>query len=235
MSHRCAIIEDEPQARQLLAEYIGQLDCLELIFTVSDGVSGFNHLQQQPVDLLFLDINLPGITGLDLAAHLPGSTKVIFVTAYQEYALQGFEKNAIDYLLKPVSFQRFLQSVQKAQHLLQLEQLLPGSLQKSDPLFFAKSGKRIRQLDWEGVYYVEGLREYIALVTEKERILVYKRMKDLEALTLPGFLRIHKSYFVNLKKIRQVEDNFVYIHDTRLHISESYRDNFFEVLRSRLF
>ena len=234
MKIRCAIIEDEPQARRLLEEYTEQVEYLQLIFTAPDGISGFNRLQDEDVELVYLDINLPGISGLELSERVPRSTKVIFITAYQEYALQGFENSAVDYVLKPVSFNRFLQATQKARHLIELERRVETK-GKEEPYFFAKSGKKIHQLDWDRVLYIESSREYLALITETEKILVYKRMKELEEMHLPNFVRVHKSYFVNIKKIKQIENNLIKIGNATIPISSKYHDAFFVMLKGRLF
>jgi len=226
----CAIVEDEPKAMRLLEEYIDRIAGLRLEFACSDAVEALNKIKKVPVDLVFLDINLPALSGLDLADMM--ATKVIFVTAYSEFALKGYEKNAIDYLLKPISFSRFVQAVQKAEKQIELERQ-KHSIDPEGPEF-AKSGKKILGFKWSDVLYIEAMREYLGIVTDKEKIVVHKRMKDIEEMCLPDFIRIHHSFFVNSRKIRKVEDDLVWVGDQQLPVSSKYKDHFYAFLKDRL-
>ena len=233
MKIRCIIVEDEPKAMSLLQEYVEQVEFLKLLHCSSDAVDALNFANRNEVDLVFLDINLPDLSGLELADLLKEHIKIIFTTAYSEYAVQSYEQNAIDYLLKPITFSRFLKAVQKAKAALKAIEKDEEEKKAFTDAFLVKSGKKVIQLHWSGICYLEGMKEYVTLVSPGTKTMVYKRMKEFEALQPPGFARVHNSYIVNTGFIQKIEDNHIYILDKVIPIGKKYRDEFLKQLHKR--
>jgi two-component system LytT family response regulator len=233
MKLRCLIVEDEPNAAKLLEEYIQEFSFLELAGKCIDGISALKVLTSEQVDVIFLDINIPGINGLELAKIIAGK-KVIFTTAYAEFAVESYSANAVDYLLKPISFGRFTQAVLKLKDWF--EQNAPPATETPEKgdLFFIKTGKKILSVEYSQIEFIEGLKEYVVFVTKTEKHIVYKRMKDLEELLPSNFIRVHNSYIVNIQKIRKVEDNTIVIGDREIAISDKYREQFYKALQKKM-
>lgn len=231
----CVIVEDEPHAMQLLEDHICKVPFLQLEARFFDAMEALQYLERHQTDLVFLDINMPGLTGLDMAAMLPAKQKLIFTTAYAEYALDSFEYYVVDYLLKPISFKRFMQGINKLQAFLQQELLTPSAA--LDPaagdFLFVKSGKQVHKIEYASICYLEAVKEYIAIHTDKEKILVYKRMKEVAVLLPLQFVRIHNSYIVNLRHISNIESNLVKVKGERLPVSNSYRNLFQERVQAK--
>lgn len=229
----CLIVEDEPKAMKLLQEYVEQVDFLNLLSSFSDPIDALNYANNNPVDLIFLDINLPTLSGLELAALLKKEVKIIFTTAYSQYGAQSYEHNAIDYLLKPITFARFLKAVQK----MKGEQPAKINSEIKDDIlsnsFLVKSGKKIIQLQWSNLYFLEGMKEYVQLISATSKTMVYKRMKDFEAIIPSNFERIHHSFIINTKFIQRIEDNHVYILDKAIPIGKKYKEGFFKKLNDK--
>jgi two-component system LytT family response regulator len=216
----CLIIEDEPNAQQLLQDYIGKVPYLTLKGTCFDALEALEFLGHSQADLIFLDINMPDLTGIELIHMLPKEQKVIFTTASSDHAIESYEYNAVDYLLKPITFKRFLMAVQKA-----FNPSSPISSQAEEYLF-AKSDKKMIRVNLRDIVYFEALKEYVCIHTRTQKIVTYKRMKELLE-KLPGhFTRIHNSYIVNGDHITRVEGNYVLVGDKSLPIGISYRDAF---------
>ena len=230
---RCIIVEDEPKARNLLQEYVEQVDFLELKHSSADAVNALNYANRNEVDLVFLDISLPGLSGIELAGLLREHIKIIFTTAYSEYAVQSYEHHAIDYLLKPITFSRFLKAVKKAEAAVNSGKSQKGVGESSAGAFLVKSGKKVVQLHWPDICYLEGMKEYVTLVSESGKTIVYKRMKEFEALLPSGFTRVHNSYIVNTGYIRKIEDNHIYVPDKAIPIGKKYRAQFLKQLQDR--
>lgn len=230
------IVEDEPHALRLLEDHIGKLSFLQLEARFFDAMEALEYLQKQSIDLIFLDINLPGLSGMDLAAMLPPQQKLIFTTAYAEYALDSFEYQVVDYLLKPISFKRFMQAVNKLTAFMPQKEAatLVNSPSEENDFLFVKSGKQVHKIDYDAICYLEALKEYIAIHTEKGKILVYKRMKEVAEQLPPQFVRIHNSYIVNLRHIKNIESNLVIVKGESLPVSNGYRSVFQEKIQSRL-
>jgi len=233
MSISCIIVDDEPYAGNLLEEYIQQIPYLRLEKKCLTALEALNFLQSNAVDLIFLDINLPQLTGMQLAHILPQNQKVIFTTAYTSYAVESYTINAIDYLLKPITFERFIKAVEKLQQ-KQNNGSTPTQHKKAEGSFFIKSGKAMIKVSASDIFYVEGLKDYVIFQLEKEKHIVYKKMKDLEEILEPGFMRVHHSFIVNIHHIKKIEDNQIYILDQRISISEKYREPFLTFIRNKL-
>ena len=229
------IVEDEPPAMQLLEDHIAKVPYLQLIRKCYDGAEAAQFLSENQCDLIFLDINMPQLSGIELAAMLPPYQKIIFTTAYSEHALSSFEFHVIDYLLKPISFRRFMQAINKLQYLTAPVAVTEKqTAEEQESFLFVKSGKQIHRINYASIYFVEALKEYIAIHTNAGTVLVYKRMKEM-AEQLPGqFVRIHNSYIINMQFIKSIEPGIVEIHNSKLPVSNSYRDLFNQKVSERL-
>ena len=221
--HKCIIIEDEPLALERTKNYIQKVPSLKLIACFENSLEGLEYLKTHPVDLLFLDINMDELSGVELLESAQISSQVIITTAYQQYALKGFELNVTDYLLKPFSFQRFLQAVNKAQ-----QNLTPNKQTPSVEFIFVKTENRLEKIMLEDILFIEGMRDYRRIHTRKKRIMTLQNFSELEEM-LPVHLvcRVHKSWMVALSKIEAVERSRIIIGKERIPISATYKDAFF--------
>lgn len=233
MKTTCLVIDDEPYAVNLLQEYISQVPYLQLAHKCYNALEALEFLKTNTADLIFLDINMPHLSGMQLARVLPPSQALIFTTAYTEFAVESYEQNALDYLVKPITFERFLKAVQKAVRVLPtLEPALithPGAKK-----LFLKTGKAMVQVAYEDVLFIEGLKDYVLFHTREGKHIVYKRMKELEETLPDNFSRVHLSYIVNRDHIQRIEDNHVYIGAQRISVSDKYRESFLVKINKRL-
>lgn len=228
---RCLVVDDEELARALLGNYIGRLPHLELAASCANPLEAMAVLQQQHIDLLFLDIQMPELTGIEFLRTLPRKPIVIFTTAYAEYALEGYALDVTDYLLKPFSFERFLQAVNKAIVLIQAKSGPPAvppatrEAQAAKDHILVKSEHKVHRLKYDDILYIQSMREYAAFYTLSGRILSLSSLKSLEE-TLPPerFIRIHKSYIVAINKIDTLEGNMVQLGKERLPVGANYRE-----------
>jgi DNA-binding LytR/AlgR family response regulator len=221
---KCCIIDDEPVARKILREYIQDIDFLELAGEAENPIKASTLLSQTTVDLLFVDIQMPRMNGIDFMKTLHPSCNVIITTAYPEYALQGFELNAIDYLVKPIGFERFLRAANKASeyHFMKRSQQDHYSLRD---FFFIKCGQKIEKIMMDEVIYVEGLANYVILHTCDKQYITYITFKGIEEkLPKDRFIRIHKSYLVSLNAINCIEGNELKLNKIALPISKYYKE-----------
>jgi DNA-binding LytR/AlgR family response regulator len=235
----CIVADDEPNAGKLLEEYIERVPYLHCKAQCFNAMEVMNQLKQAPADLLFLDINMPGLSGMELVKILPRRQKVILTTAYSEHALESYEYNVIDYLLKPIPYLRFLMAVEKAYQLTDTgntNALLPGAepdeIRNND--LFIKSDKQIIRISLHEIIYFEALREYIALHTATQKILMYRRMKDLLRRLPAYFIRIHNSYIVNTRLIEKIEGTQILIKGIHLPVGISYKERFQQFLNDRV-
>lgn len=229
---RCIIIDDEPLARELLAGYIDQLPNLSCVAVCQSALQAFTVLHEQQVDLMFLDIQMPGITGLNFLKSIKNPPKVIFTTAYMEHAVEAFELEAVDYLLKPITLERFIKAVQKV--LPKKEELAePISKNNDNNYIFLKVDKRLVKIDHADIIYTESLGDYIKVYATTQTYVTYLTMNKLESL-LPAykFVRIHRSYVINLDHIQYVEGNFVRINNNDLPIGLTYKDGLAQKLKN---
>lgn len=229
MKLRCAVIDDEELSRLLMAQYIGKVPQLELVGAYKSPLEFLNILQGNPVDVLFLDIQMPELTGIEFLRSLSQKPVVVFTTAYPEYALEGYELDVADYLVKPFSFERFLHSVQKASALLRT----PDANATLKTHMIINAGHKTFRIEWNDILYVEGLREYVSYYTsDGQRIIALESLKNLEeSLPADRFMRVHKSYIVNINKVKMMEGNTLLIHDKKIPVGASYKD---EVVRKIL-
>jgi len=230
MNLRCFAIDDEPLALQQMISYIEQTPFLELIGGFKDAVSALEKIHELQPDLLFVDINMPGLNGMDLVRSLNHACMVIFTTAYDQYALEGFRVDAVDYLLKPISYPDFLKAANKALKLHETDSKpVSEILSGNDEGLFVKSEYRIVRIRFNEIKYIEGMREYVRIhTTEGKPVMTLLSMKALEDKLPPHqFMRVHRSYIVNLNKINMIERNrIVFDTDVYIPISEQYKEVF---------
>jgi len=240
---RCAVVDDEPLALGLMASYVKKTPFLELVGSYSSAVQAMQELHDHPVDLLFLDIQMPELNGLDYSRMVPSTTRVIFTTAFNQYALDGFRVNALDYLLKPISYPDFLQAANKAQDWFNLvnksqQAEQPEKAEKKEEIqsIFVKSEYKLIQIELKNILYIEGLKDYVKIFEENSTkpILSLMSMKSLEEM-LPAdrFMRVHRSYIVQKEKIRIIEHNRIVFGNTYIPIGDSYKQTFQDFLDKR--
>lgn len=221
---KCIAIDDEPLALKLIAGYVARLPFLQLLNTFEDAVSGAEFLKHTPIDLLFIDINMPDITGIDLVRSLSVKPMVIFTTAYKNFAFEGFELEAIDYILKPIDFKRFEKAVDKAVDYHQYK--AKPAAAPADESLYVYSEYRMVKVDLNTIEYIESMEDYIKIhVTNAKTVLTLMPLKKvLEKLPADKFQRIHRSYIVPVNKIRSIQNRKVKLTDIELPVSESYLD-----------
>ncbi len=231
-------IDDEPLALQLVKGYIEKTPFLELAGAFDNPVVAVSFIKSTDVDLVLLDIRMPDLTGTELARVITGGPKVIFTTAYEKYAVEGFRLDAVDYLLKPFSYAEFLKAVQKAQKIIELENKELPSLEVKNDFLFIKSEYKIRRINFSEIHYIEGLKDYVKIFItgEKKPVLSLSTMKALEARLPAGrFMRVHRSFIVNLDMVKVIERNRIVFGDVRIPVTDQYKENFQKFLDRILF
>jgi DNA-binding LytR/AlgR family response regulator len=217
----CIITDDEPFARKGLQGYIEKIGFLDLKGTCEDALQLSDLLQQQPVDLLFLDIQMPHITGVEFLRAVRNPPKVIFTTAYEQYAIQGFELDVMDYLLKPISYERFLKAAWKARDYFAVKEQPDNNV----PYLFVKSNGRLEKIVFDDILYIEGMENYISIHLESRKIITHMTIKALlEKLPGKQFIQSHKSYVVAINKIDTIEGNTLHIQKRQVPVSKYLRD-----------
>ncbi|BDD12505.1 DNA-binding response regulator (plasmid) [Fulvitalea axinellae] len=230
---RTAIIDDEPEAVEVLKRHASKLSKLSVQASFCIAEEALAYLSINPVDLLFLDINMPGYTGLELMRQLPYRPKVIFTTAYEQYALDGYEFEALDYLLKPISFEAFRRSFSRAEKALTTTAYASPV---SEISFFVKDGKKTIKITYKDLRYIKACGNYVELHGENNRVITRTSISNLlQKLPDGRFVRIHNSYAINLDHINSIEDNHVTINEVRLPIGERYRNAFWELICYQMF
>jgi two-component system, LytTR family, response regulator len=232
----CVIVDDEPLARKLIADYVQKVPSLHLVESCAGPVAAMDVLRSHKVDLMFLDVQMPELTGITLLKSLQKKPMVILTTAYSEYALQGYELDVVDYLLKPITFERFLMAVDKAGQraagtmpALPVER--PVAAEPQQPFVFVKDGTKLVKVWLRDILFVEGLKDYVTIHTPTQKIVSLQRLKTLEAqLPAEKFIRIHNSYIVAVEAIDVVHKGEVQIGDKFLPIGETYRKTFKEAI-----
>ena len=236
MSLSCIIVDDEPNAVNLLEILIGQNTKWQLMAKCYDALEAIAFLKENTPDFIFLDINMPRLNGMEFASLLSKNTKIVFTTAYSEYAAESYSFETIDYLLKPITLKRFLAAMQKIElYFSKADRTEKLAQTTSNDYFFVKSGKVLRKILLNEILYFEGEKEYVKLVTANEQLLIYRRLKDIEdQLNLP-FVRVHNSFIVNTKLLEKIQDNHLFISDRKISVSDKFRANFMAVINQRLF
>lgn len=224
MKLKCVIVDDEPLAADLLKSYALQTPFLQLLGTYNSAIDALSVINEQKVDLIFLDINMPKINGVEFSKTLPSAIKVIFTTAYDQYAIDGFKVNALDYLLKPISYADFLQAANRA-----LEWFRPNTDTSAADSIFVKSGYRIEKLEYNNILYIENQKDYVKFYLEDQQDPVSSLMSIQqlsEKLPADVFMRVHRSFIVNLNKIKTVERNCIIFGKAYIPVSDTYRSEF---------
>jgi DNA-binding LytR/AlgR family response regulator len=237
---RCAVVDDEPLALGLMASYVKKTPFLELVGAYSSAVQAMQEMHDHPVDLIFLDIQMPELNGLDYSRMIPAQTRVVFTTAFNQYALDGYKVNALDYLLKPISYPDFLQAANKAQEWFKLveQSKQPEKTEKENDIqsIFVKSDYKLIQIELKNILYVEGLKDYVKIYEENATrpVMSLMSMKAMEDM-LPSdrFIRVHRSYIVQKEKIRIIEHNRIVFGNTYIPIGDSYKQSFQDFLNKR--
>jgi len=227
MKTRCLLVDDEPIAVDIIRNHIGKLDNLEIVGVCVNAVEAFEFLREKPVDLIFLDIQMPKITGMDFLRTLKNPPKVIIVSAYREYALEGFELDVLDYLLKPVSFDRFLKAIDKYYHQAGKSRVptgLPADTENTIPFIWVRAYRKNMKIALDQIRYIEGLKDYVKIYLEDQMIISKASMKEMEE-KLPDdqFIRIHRSYLVSVSRIQAYTQDHVEVDRNILPIGASYK------------
>jgi len=241
---RCLAVDDEAYATKMIADYIAKVPYLELAGTTNSAIDALGRIQNGDIDLVFLDIQMPDLTGIQFLKLCGNKCRVILTTAYAEYALEGYDLNVIDYLLKPIAFDRFLKATQKAFDLISAEKrvalpfaappIAPASAVNGAEYMFVKgeSKNKFLKIDYNEILYIEGLKNYVSIFTLSQRLITYQTLRDLSAqLPQPPFYRVHKSYIISVNKVRMIDGHTVYIGDRSIPIGETYRDSFYKLIR----
>ena len=275
MNLRCLIVDDEPNAVKLLEMFILQNTSWDQPAKCYDAREALTYLKTHPVDLIFLDINMPHLTGMEMATLLPPSVRIVFTTAYSEYAADSYGYPTIDYLLKPITLKRFYAALQKIEaHYSRADQsgggagptgtaspappltanvlsssaastspVTPDSplaerqvaLPASEEYFFIKSGRAFQKILLKEILYFEGEKEYVRVVTPAHKLLVYRRLKDIEEQLSASFARVHNSYIINIALVESIRDNHIFIGGKQIPISEKFREAFMNRIKQRVF
>lgn len=236
MNIRCLIIDDEPLAQRVIEKYAGNVPYLEIVRKCNNALEAIEILHQEEIHLLFLDINMPRLSGMDFLKALKNPPLVIITTAYAEYAIQGYEMDVVDYLMKPFAFDRFLKAVQKAADFLRTREPSHGESQEienpEERFIFIKSSKKTYKVNLSEILYIEALGDYVKIYTDGRMIVSYQSLKNLESL-LPAksFPRIHKSFIIALSRIDMIEGNQVKIRERMIPVGTNFKAEFERLIR----
>ena len=228
----CIIIDDEPLAREAIEILVKDTSQLNLLGMFNNALAASKFMEENPVDLIFLDIQMPGITGIEFARNISKRSLVIFTTAYSEYAVDSYEVDAIDYLIKPIDPERFHKAVNKAiaYHSLLLKEEKENIEAGNTEYFFVKSERRYFKINYKDILFIEGLKDYVIIQLDEQRVITRMNLKNIfELLPKHDFLRVNKSYIVNTKHIDSFDNNDIFIKTHEIAIGNTYRDAFFEV------
>jgi DNA-binding LytR/AlgR family response regulator len=225
MKLKCIIVDDEPVARKLLQEFIGDIAFLELIGQAANPLEAMSLLNEHAVDIIFLDINMPKINGIDFLKNSKINAHIIMTTAYAEHAVEAYSLDVLDYLVKPISFERFLKACNKAKEAIGLKKPAPIQSTNTSDHFFIKCDNQIEKVFYDDLLYAEAMLNYVMLYTGSRKMMVYITIKSLEE-QLPSaiFIKVHKSFIVNINKVKSIEGNILDIGDTKITISQNLRE-----------
>lgn len=234
---RCLVVDDEPLALDILEDYISKVPFLSLVKTTTSAIEGLSLVQSDAIDLVFLDVQMPELTGIQFLKIINGKCDVILTTAYSQYALDGYDLDVVDYLLKPIAFDRFYKAAQKVLQNSGSNQVVasePVPVQSSHDFIFVKTEHKIQKIYLDDILYIEGLKDYISIFTRTERIITLQNMKKMEESLPPkSFIRVHKSYIIALGKIESIERSRIQIGDKIIPIGDTYREYFFKQIEDK--
>jgi len=218
--YKCLIVDDEPIARKILIEYLADLTDIEIVGQLKNAIEVTDFLVNNEVDILLLDINMPRLSGVQLLKNLKNPPLVIFTTAYSEFAVEAFELEAFDYLVKPISFDRFLKAINNAK-----KRLKEGEIKTENArLFTVKEGKRIYKVELSAIYLVQAYGDYVRLYTKEKTYLTKDKFNNIKAILTDSFLQVHRSYIINLEYLDYLEGNQVQIVNQKIPVSNTYRE-----------
>lgn len=224
MKLNCLIVDDEPVGRKGLVEYVTEVETLNLVAQCENALKASGYLNENNIDLIFLDIQMPKLSGIDFLRTIKNPPLIIFTTAYSEYAVEGYSLDIVDYLLKPISFERFLKAVQKAVDIYQLKNHQPPS-QPGDH-FFVKSDSKFEKVMYRDVLYIEALQNYVVIHTPGKKLITYLTMAGIEShLPKDQFLKVHKSFIVSIPHIKAIDGSELVIGEARIPISRNLKDD----------
>ena len=235
MRINCVIIDDEPLAAELLLSYAKRISYLNVKGTFNSAIAAMRELREHPVDLIFLDIQMTELSGLEFARILPPQTRIIFTTAFNQYAIDGYKVNAMDYLLKPISYDDFLQACNKALEYFTSQQIHTSNKEKADRFIFVKSEYKLVRINLDDVLYIEGVKDYVKIYFDNgdKPVMSLMNMKRIEeSLPSPEFMRTHRSYIVNMMKVKVIDRLRIVFDKVYIPISDSYKDEVMSFLDS---
>lgn len=235
MELNCLIVDDEPLALDLLEAYIKRTPFLNLKGKCSNALEVLQVLKEQEVDLIFLDIQMPELSGLELSRLIDNRIKIIFTTAFEQYALEGFKVDALDYLLKPISYPEFLKATNKALQWFEMSRNTSSKIVEEGDDIFVKSDYKLVKLQLHKIQYIEGLKDYVKIYVDDrpQPVVALLSMKMFEEMLPSSFIRVHRSFIVNLDKITVIERNRIVFGKTYIPVSDSYKDKFLEFINRR--
>lgn len=223
---KCIVVDDEPLAVSLLGSYVEKIPFFELVFSTENPILALEYIQKNDADLIFLDIQMPELSGINFMKIVGNKLKYILTTAYSEYALEGYEHNVIDYLLKPISFDRFQKSALKAQ------ERFPTNETSANSYFFVKSSGQQHKINFDEILYIESIKDYVNIKTDNQEYIVLDTLKSLENQLPENFARVHKSFILNLDKIEKIDVRNVFLNSGKeIPIGETYKSEFFQKLK----
>jgi DNA-binding LytR/AlgR family response regulator len=236
MKLKCIIIDDEPIARKVLQEFVEEIDYLELAGQAENPLKSMTLLNENDIDIIFLDINMPKINGIDFIKSSKTTASIIMTTAYAQYAAEAYGLDVLDYLVKPIAFDRFLRACNKAKEIRELKKIKQVKPNKTHDHFFIKYNNQIEKVFYEELIYAEAMLNYVMLFTNSKKMIVYVTIKSLEE-QLPAdlFMKVHKSFIVNLSKVRSIEGNILDIGNEKITISQNLKDKVIsEVVKDKM-
>jgi DNA-binding LytR/AlgR family response regulator len=237
MNIRCLVVDDEPLAHRVIERYAENISYLQIIRKCNSALEAIEVLHNQAIDLIFLDINMPRLTGIEFLKTLKNPPLVIITTAYSEYAIQGYELDVVDYLMKPFAFERFYKAVQKAEDMLRARDQVKHEVKEQekidDDFIFIKSSKKTFKVNLHDILYIEALGDYVKIFTVDKMIVSYQSLKNIESLLPPRqFPRIHKSYIIAMSRIDLIEGNHVKIRDRMIPVGTNFKNEFEKLIKS---
>lgn len=225
----CIIVDDEPEARDIIAAHLSKISRIEVVAICNNALDAFNCINQHEIDLIFLDINMPEISGISFAKSINKNSKVIFTTAYREYAVEGFDLQAVDYLLKPISFERILKAVNNYFDIHHKEEVLPSQESITNDFIFVRSDRRMKKINLSDIIFIESYSDYLKIYEVSETIITRENISTIEAKLPPNqFIRTHRSFIISISKIDSYSNEEIILNQKSIPISRSYKT---EVLR----
>lgn len=231
----CLIVDDEPVARDILENHLSKIDTINIVRSCKNALEAFEAINTEKIDLIFLDINMPGISGLSFAKSINKNIKVIFTTAYREYAVDGFDLQAVDYLLKPISFERLVQAINKYrnEHIAVSQDNIEEILHEKNAYFFVRSDRKMIKINFDEITYIESLSDYLKIHIGEKTVVTRETITSVEVkLPQKDFIRIHRSYIISIAHVSAFTNEYIEVNKMQLPISRSYKKDVLERLEA---